>query len=362
MKFFKTFFSAFLIATTALYCSAMPIVLGGDSNTASTYLLNPVASGVSSQGNLVGSQTKGWYYKGSTMVSIASPKHEGYSGRGIAYLAARLPSVVKSTKAKICVLNVGANDMWVAVMPISKRVPISDSAALQRASQWVSLANTIESLGCEVVAVMPITPRNASRPLGIFRAKISGWANSHGRVLVDLAGCSNDGVHFKTANSGYPEVARRYVAGIKASATWNGATPPTEPEPPENPDPPVTNVPPVTTSIMLETFVFNGKVVTPPSGPEDWLLRAEPPKYAYNRWICDVYAKNGMILSAMWGNGQASSPPVITGKSCAWAQFVVNNKLDARLNKYGWRYAGGSKYNLVSWPKDIKGKAKVKNP
>lgn len=194
------------------------VILAGDSNTAYAPLSADVAARLGKAGVLAGTQARGWQFKGSAVVYVGSKPHEGYPGKGVAYLSARLPGVVKATRARVVVLNIGANDMW---RSLNDRRPIDDAQALRVAGAWCALADACVRAGASVVPVLPTTPANAPRPLSILRAKIGAWAARQQATPVDLRGCANDGVHFRPAAAGYGAVAARYEAGIRAADGWS---------------------------------------------------------------------------------------------------------------------------------------------
>lgn len=189
-----------------------PLIMAGDSNTANDTHVSLVGKAVNGKYYLAGSQVKSWVWSGKTLKYVkATFPHEGYSGRGIAYLSAVLPRILKKVPKATVLLNIGANDMWVS---LKKRVPINDKQAKAISAAWCNLAASILKGGGRVVAVLPTTPRNCPRPLSIFRAAISSWAKANKQSLVDAAGCANDGVHF--TNVGYSSLAKRESAAVLA--------------------------------------------------------------------------------------------------------------------------------------------------
>lgn len=203
--------------------SRFSLIMAGDSNTANAELLMGVVRGLQAEAKgrslaVVGSQSAGWTWDGKRTKNVATCcGHEGYPGRGIAYLGARLRTVVPKLRPSAVVLNIGPNDLWNS---LANRTPINAAQSKAVAQSWVALAKWIAAQGCAVVPVLPCTPKNCPKPLAVLRAAIAAYVDQVMCSAVDLAGCGNDGVHFLTGPKGYGEAARRYVRGVVASEPW----------------------------------------------------------------------------------------------------------------------------------------------
>jgi lysophospholipase L1-like esterase len=139
---------------------------------------------------------------------LADSQHEGWPGKGIGHIQARVNGkILESYQPDVVLLAIGANDMWAKLFPVSARKPISDKQALAKADAYENLVEDIlhRLPHVRLVLMVPTTPNSAKRPLSIFRQELFKIAQKYRLNVVDLAGSQNDGVHFTPA--GHEQVA-----------------------------------------------------------------------------------------------------------------------------------------------------------
>jgi len=149
----------------------------------------------------------------SACTYVKDCEHDGYSGKGIATLQKLVNSgAIEKLKADYALMLIGSNDMWIS---LKDRRPISDATANLRCKDYDKLVASMlkHKPSLKIVLAKPATPRNAARPLGIFRKCIQNVSVKYKTKLVDLGAVPNDGTHYTPA--GHNKIADIWLGQIK---------------------------------------------------------------------------------------------------------------------------------------------------